>query len=138
MYDTLMARLNGPFVLADVILAAKTLYASGDLTYEEYMDVINTARTKSDISYEVPDNTILNKLIELEERIHTIEQQLANNDNPGGGDQEEYEDFVVGKWYYAGDKVHFNDKNYICIAPEGVVCVWSPADYPAYWEEQGD
>lgn len=132
MYNELMARLNGPFILSEIILTAKTLYASGDLTHIEYEDIINTARSKSEVIYETPDTTILDKLVELENRIHAIEQQFA------GGGGEEYEDFVVGKWYYAGDKVHFNDKNYICIAPEGVVCVWSPADYPAYWEEQGD
>lgn len=137
MYDILMARLDEPFILSDIILTAKTLYASGDLTHTEYEDIVNTARSKSEIIYETPDTTVLDKLVELESRIHAIEQQLAGGDNPGG-DTEEYEDFVVGKWYYAGDKVHFNDKNYICIAPEGVVCVWSPADYPAYWEEQGD
>ena len=133
MYNELMARLDGPFVLADIILAAKTLYASGDLTHTQYEDIVNTARSKSEVIYETPDTTILDKLVELEGRIHLIEERLD-----GGGNPNEYEDFVVGKWYYAGDKVHFNDKNYICIAPDGVVCVWSPADYPAYWEEQGD
>ena len=50
-------------------------------------------------------------------------------------DAEEYPEYEVGKWYYAGDKISFNGSNYVCIAPDGAVCVWSPADYPAYWEE---
>ena len=48
---------------------------------------------------------------------------------------ESYEEYTVGKWYYNGNKVSFDGKNYNCIAPEGVVCVWSPTEYPAYWEE---
>ena len=42
--------------------------------------------------------------------------------------------YVVGKWYYNGDKCSFEGVNYVCIAPEGATCVWSPKDYPAYWE----
>ena len=37
--------------------------------------------------------------------------------------------------YKNGDKVMFNGNVYECIAPEGVACVWSPSEYPAYWEE---
>lgn len=48
---------------------------------------------------------------------------------------EEYPEFVVGKWYYNGDKCSFGGKNYTCTAPTGTVCVWSPTDYPAYWKE---
>lgn len=38
--------------------------------------------------------------------------------------------------YHAGDKITFEGAHYICIVPEGVACVWSPAEYPAYWEKQ--
>ena len=44
-------------------------------------------------------------------------------------------DYVPGTWYYRGDKVRFEDVLYTCVAPAGVVCVWSPAEYPAYWQE---
>ena len=47
----------------------------------------------------------------------------------------EYPEYVVGKWYYNGDKVSFKGKNYECIAPSGVVCTWSPEGYPTYWQE---
>lgn len=37
--------------------------------------------------------------------------------------------------YYKDDKMTFTDGNkYICIAPEGVACVWSPVEYPTYWQ----
>ena len=34
-----------------------------------------------------------------------------------------------------GAGVTFESKKYDCIAPEGVVCTWSPAEYPTYWQE---
>lgn len=43
-------------------------------------------------------------------------------------------DYTAGTWYYRGDKMAFVGAIYTCIAPEGVVCVWSPAEYAAYWQ----
>lgn len=37
--------------------------------------------------------------------------------------------------YYNGDKVTFEGSKYICIAPDGVACTWSPTQYPTYWEK---
>lgn len=34
--------------------------------------------------------------------------------------------------YYKDAKVTYNGKHYICVAPEGTACVWSPDVYPAY------
>lgn len=44
-------------------------------------------------------------------------------------------DYVPGTWYYRGDKVRLNGVLYTCVAPAGAVCVWSPTEYPAYWQE---
>lgn len=46
-----------------------------------------------------------------------------------------YPEYVVVKWYYNGDKITFDNEKYICTAPDGQVCVWSPVDYPAYWQK---
>jgi hypothetical protein len=45
-----------------------------------------------------------------------------------------YPPYEVGKWYVNGDVVSFEEKNYKCIAPNGATCVWSPVEFPAYWE----
>lgn len=37
--------------------------------------------------------------------------------------------------YYKGNKVTFEGAKYICIAPDGVACTWSPTQYPTYWEK---
>ena len=44
-------------------------------------------------------------------------------------------DYAPGTWYYRGDKVRLGGVMYTCVAPAGVVCVWSPTEYPAYWQE---
>lgn len=54
----------------------------------------------------------------------------ATDPEPG----EEYLEYVPGKWYYKDDKTTYNGNKYICTAPDGVVCVWSPDEYPAYWQ----
>ena len=61
--------------------------------------------------------------LSVEERLAKLENSLS------------VEDFVVGKWYYRGDRVKFDGKTYVCIAPAETVCVWSPADYAVYWKE---
>lgn len=39
--------------------------------------------------------------------------------------------------YYTGDKVTFNGRKWVCTAPEGYACTYSPSAYPAYWEDLG-
>lgn len=72
--------------------------------------------------YEVVEVEEKVKPLTLAERISSLEKAI--NVQP----------FEVGKWYYRGDRVSFNDNVYKCVAPSGVVCVWSPVDYPQYWE----
>lgn len=60
----------------------------------------------------------------------TIEERLAKLERTITA-----EEFTPGKWYYRGDRVRYIDKIYVCIAPIGVVCVWSPDDYAVYWQE---
>lgn len=44
--------------------------------------------------------------------------------------------YAAGTWYYRGDYVIFEAEVYSCVAPMGVVCVWSPAEYGAYWQKR--
>lgn len=36
--------------------------------------------------------------------------------------------------YYNGAICRYNGNLYMCIAPEGVACVWSPDVMPGYWQ----
>ena len=125
MYDVIKDVINTRrYVLADMLHKIDTLWAQGDLDDEQRTELIALAQGNADTAQEV---NALAKLEELEQRVRALE---TGSTEPG----EAYPDYVVGKWYYSGDKITFEGGKYKCIAPDGVVCVWSPKEYPVYWE----
>lgn len=114
---------SGNFELTDILAKIDTFWLRGNLTKEESDELYALAQAKAK-----PENSVdvIKKLEELEQRIKALESTTESG--------EEYPEFEVGKWYYTGDKITFESKKYKCIAPDGVTCVWSPKDYPAYWE----
>lgn len=125
MYDVIKDVINTKrYVLADMLHKIDTIWAQGDLDDEQRTELIALAQGNVDMAQEV--NTLA-KLEELEQRVKALE---TGSTEPG----EAYPDYVVGKWYYSGDKITFEGGKYKCIAPDGVVCVWSPKEYQAYWE----
>ena len=125
MYDVIRDVINTQrYVLADMLHKIDTLWAQGDLDDGQRTELIALARDKADMAQEV---NVLARLEELEQRVRALE---TGSTELG----EAYPDYVVGKWYYSGDKITFEGVKYKCIAPDGVVCVWSPKEYPVYWE----
>lgn len=125
MYDVIRDVINTQrYVLADMLHKIDTLWAQGDLDDEQRTELIALAQGNADMTQEV---NVLTKIEELEQRVKALE---TGNTEPG----EAYPDYVAGKWYYKGDKITFEGGKYQCIAPDGVVCVWSPKEYPVYWE----
>lgn len=123
------------YELADITKKINAFWVQGILSDEQKEELLSMAQgnAKAEASVDV-----IAKLTELEGRVKVVEQALASGGSDSETDEpteETYAEFVVGKWYYAGDKVSFEGKNYTCIAPSGAVCVWSPTDYPVYWEE---
>lgn len=116
------------FELSDILKKINTVWVQGGISDEEKTELAGMAQDNADISNSID---VLLKLEELDRRVRALE---------GGGSEpsEEYPDYAVGKWYYGGDKVSFDGKRYVCTAPEGQVCTWSSAEYPAYWEEISD
>ena len=116
------------FELSDILKKINTVWVQGDISDEEKTELAGMAQDNADISKSID---ITAKLEELDRRVRVLE---------GGGSEpsEEYPDYTAGKWYYGGDKVSFEGKNYVCTAPDGQVCTWSPTEYPAYREEIGD
>lgn len=107
----------------------------GQLTEEQRDELVALARANADYSKSID---LFKKLEELERRMTELKKRIKVLEETIAGKQpteEVYEPFVEGKWYYNGDKCSQDGKNYTCTAPEGVVCVWSPKDYPAYWKE---
>ena len=118
---------QGGYNLNDIIRKIDSLWVQGTFTDDERESLLSLARggAKKENSLDV-----LAKFDEFERRIRALE----NNTNVPE-DTEEYPEYQDGKWYYKNDKATFDGEKYICIAPDGVVCVWSPSAYPAYWEK---
>ena len=135
VYETLRIRiLNNAFVLGEVLDAIDTFYASGKITQEQHIELTALAREHADPIVETGVNE---KILELAGQIHELEQRVSALEKGSGeyGPESGAEPYVDGKWYYNGDRITWNGKMYLCVAPEGVVCVWSPDAYPAYWQE---
>lgn len=126
------------FELGDILNKIDTLWVQGTLDEEKRTELINLARSNAQAGNSVD---LLAKVEELDRRVKILEEALFNKETEEEGEEVEepvevtYPDFEIGKWYYAGDIVAFEGANYKCVAPVGVVCVWSPSGYPNYWEE---
>lgn len=127
----------GGYRLADIKERICGIADRGEVTLEERDRLLKLAQEHADPLCETDKGA---KLMELEARLRAVEARLAAledgaNEPENGEETEEPEEYAAGKWYYAGDVVRWKDKAYECIAPEGVVCVWSPEEYPEHWKE---
>lgn len=122
----------GGFNLTDILRKIDSLWIKASITDDERADLYNMAQTKAKAKDSID---IVAKIAELETKITALEIKLEGVEDVVPEESPNYEEFVVGKWYYTGNRITFEGKNYVCIAPEGTVCVWSPTDYPSYWEE---
>ena len=123
---------GGAYNLTDIFKKIDTLWIKGDLTDDQRNELYISARIGAKVENSVD---LLKKIEELDRRLTALEDALKDTPPETEDELEEsYPPYEPGKWYYAGDRVNFETNNYTCIAPEGVVCVWSPTNYPAYWE----
>lgn len=122
---------NRNFELKGIIKKIDTLWAQSSITDDERAELISLAQSKANVQQSID---VMQKLEELDKRMKVVEEMLANNDNNSDDTEVVYADYEVGKWYYNGNIIKFEDVLYKCVAPDGVVCVWSPTEYPAYWE----
>lgn len=130
MYEIVKETIeNTNYKLEEMLDKIYTLYAKDKLSKEQMEELENYAREKASTDNSIE---ILEKLKELDLRVLKLEQKVEEEPEEP---TEEYPEFIKDYWYYKGDKITFKGKKYICIAPEGQVCVWSPEGYPTYWEE---
>lgn len=118
------------YELSDMLKKIDTLWLQGSITDEVRTRLSEKARANANVQNSL--NLIL-KVEELDRRVKALEE--ANIDTETEEPTDEYEEYVSGKWYYTGNRISFEGKNYECTAPEGTPCVWNPVEYPAYWEE---
>lgn len=137
IYETLRVRIqNKDFTLNEILGTIDMFYASGKLTLEQHTELTSMARENAD---PIVESGINEKLLELASQIHDLEQRVSSLEAGSAGndstEEPEIKPFEEGHWYYNGDKILWNGEAYICVAPEGQVCVWSPDAHPAYWQK---
>ena len=156
MYDISKSVIDsGRFELTDMLKKIDTIWIQGDISDEEKEELVALAQEKAN-----PENSfapLQNQIDLLAVRLASLESTVKNNGleiqaiqdkmaeeempvpEPEPEEPEEYPEYVQPTGghdaYYKDDKITFEGKKYICIAPEGTPCVWSPKDYPTYWEE---
>lgn len=118
---------KGGYDLPDMLRKIDSYHIDGKLSDAERTELYALARGAADPAGSL---NLLAKVMELEERVQRLED--SNTEQPETSQQPA--EYVPGKWYYNGNKVTFEGAVYTCTAPEGVVCTWSPAEFPAYWE----
>lgn len=143
MYNVILNVIKAKnYELADMLTKINTLWIqgvkNGGITDEEKEDLTALARENAEVHQSID---VMSKLVEFDKRLNAVEDEIGKlkGEAPEGDEEEAeevtYPEYVQGKLYYTGDKITFVDKNYTCIAPEGAICVWSPDEYPTYWEE---
>lgn len=118
---------SGRYELTDILTKIGTLWVQSSLTDDERTELTDLARSGADPSRGVD---VMAKLSDLDKRVAELERAGTTDPEPG----EEYPEYVAGKWYYKDDKCTYKGSKYICTAPAEVVCVWSPEEYPEYWQ----
>lgn len=125
---------NENFNLTEKLKSIQYYQVHGELTLEQMEELKTLAREKAKPQYNVNEDltTILVEINNLKKRVEALENNTSEPTIPA---ENEYPDYQVGKWYYKDDKITYNNKKWICIAPEGQVCTWNPDEYPNYWQE---
>ena len=144
VYEDLRSQISsGDFKLQAMLDKLTRLYIDDMLTEEEYDNLMQFARDNANPDKDIEDNVdIIKQLMQhvtmSEEKLKDLEARIAKLEDPEAEPEKPtvtYEEYDPHKWYYKDMTCSFEGRNYICIAPEGVVCTWSPAGYPSYWKQ---
>lgn len=122
---------NGNFELTDIIRKIDTVWFEGKISDEEKAELVEMAQGKANPQHSMD---LYAKVADLDKRVKILEAQKSSETEEGTEESVEYPPHVAGTWYYNGSKCSENGKNYVCIAPVGQVCTWSPSEYPPYWQ----
>lgn len=152
MFETIKDYINtGRYELKELTNKINTLWVESELTDEEREALLTLAQENAnpvnsyaplqeqiDLLFE-NQKEFSNQLKEITEKLNTLIGGGEVEPVPEPEPSEEYPEYVnptgAHDAYYKDDKVTYNGKKYICIAPDGVACVWSPDVYPQYWKE---
>lgn len=137
---------RGRYSLAEILRRIDTYHAEGKLTDAEREELYSMAREHADYTEAIDvasrfveiDFAIreLQKVVSsIEDSLKAIAESVGMEVPDTGVSDKTYPEYASGKWYYADDRVTFENERYVCVAPEGQVCTWSPVEYPAYWSK---
>ena len=151
MYEVIKAVIESKrYELEDMLNKLDTFWVQGRITEEKYTELVALAREKA-----LPENSyagaqerldaLYKEIAELKERVRVLESAKSESsdapaeENPEEPTADNYPAYVAPTGahdaYFAGAKVTYNGKRYVCVAPEGVAVVWNPDVMPSYWTE---
>lgn len=149
MYDIFKSVIeSGNYELSDMLTKIDTIWVQGGITEEQRTELTELARTNADPEQSYAPlqkqiDTLFENTAELAEKVVSLESRvtvLEGGEPEPEPEPEEYPAYVqptgAHDAYYNGDGCTYKGKKYDCIAPEGVAVVWSPDEYPAYWQEK--
>lgn len=123
MYNIIHAVIESRrYALQDMLTKIDVIWLQGQITEQEREALIKLAREHADPAMSLD---LYKALDALTARVEALEEKKEGI----------YPPYDPRKLYHAGDEITFEGGHYICTAPEGMPCSWSPADYPAYWTE---
>ena len=143
-YEDMRAQIaSGDFKLEDMLNKLTRLYIEDIIKGNEYDELMQFARDNANPDKDIEQNTdivkqLMAKVTALEQTAAAMDAHIKKLEDPESEPEEPavtYEPYNPHKWYYKDMTCSFEGKNYVCIAPDGVVCTWSPKDYPNYWQE---
>ena len=121
--------------LEDVLHRIDVMYAAGRLTDDERTALYALARENAKAEYDYAD-----EIEAIWAAIRELQASVGGSSGGSSGDADEWHPYRqptgAHDAYFAGDKITYNEKHYICIMPDGVACTWPPDVYPSGWEEQ--
>ena len=142
MYEVIKNVIRtGNYDLINILGKIDTMWLQGRMSEEQRLELVEMARKYAD-----PANSyapLQAQIDALADRIAALESKAepadpADPEDPANP-SEEYPAYVPPTGghdaYHSGDKMTFNGKRYVCIAPDGVAVVWDPKTFPSYWQE---
>ena len=141
------------YELAEMLTKIDTFWVQGSITEEEHNELVALAREKA-----LPENSyaglqermdaMYKELTETRKELEALKVRIIALESEGAEEQpvepeedilDEYPEYIAPTGahdaYYAGDKVTYNGKRYVCVAPEGAAVVWNPDVMPSFWQE---
>lgn len=132
IFSRVIAQRN--YDLATMLDRIDEYHVAGKLNDIERDQLIAEARGEA-----VPGLDVVNEIQRLWAAIHELEAHVAEigGEIEGGVDEADVPEYVqptgAHDAYYYGSIARYKDALYMCVAPEGVACVWSPDVMPGYW-----